>query len=220
MASWMVHLRVADRLLDIIPEIDPENFIVGNIAPDSGIPNKDWSAFSPSTEISHFRTSGKKADPKAFAAKYLTESQRTHYSKNQFSFFLGYLTHLMTDTLWSSEIVHPSLDKYPEKVSQDRSAFIWELKKDWYDLDFKYLRDHPQFRGFQVYASAVGFQNLYMEEFSQTAFDDRRQYITSFYLSGRTGIDREYIYLTESQMDSFVSECTERIMGQLPAFLQ
>ena len=53
MASWMVHLRVADKLLSRIRFLDPVAFVVGNIAPDSGVPNEDWSAFMPSTKISH-----------------------------------------------------------------------------------------------------------------------------------------------------------------------
>ena len=32
MASWMVHLRVADSLLDQIPDLSQAEFIVGNIA--------------------------------------------------------------------------------------------------------------------------------------------------------------------------------------------
>ena len=64
MASWMVHLRIADILLNEIPNLSAQEFIVGNIAPDSGVPNKDWSQFTPSTTISHFRTPRhKKADP-------------------------------------------------------------------------------------------------------------------------------------------------------------
>ena len=47
MASWMVHLRVADKLLSRIRFLDPVAFVVGNIAPDSGVPNADWSAFTP-----------------------------------------------------------------------------------------------------------------------------------------------------------------------------
>ena len=35
MASWMIHLRVADLLMDRIPEIDETAFVMGNIAPDS-----------------------------------------------------------------------------------------------------------------------------------------------------------------------------------------
>ena len=68
MASWMVHLRIADKLLDRIPGLSPVEFIVGNIAPDSGVPNGDWSAFHPSTRVSHFKSADKKADPDAFAA--------------------------------------------------------------------------------------------------------------------------------------------------------
>ena len=217
MASWMVHLRVADALLDQIDNIEPEPFIVGNLAPDSGIPNDDWTTFTPSTSVSHFRPSGKKADPFSFSKKYFTYNQRTQYSKKQFSFYLGYFTHLMTDVLWSSMVVYPSIEKHPEKATKDKNAFIWELKKDWYDLDFKYLRDHPGFRAFRLYSSSKGFQNTFMDEFSSTAFDDRRAYISDFYLSGRSGLDREYNYLTEPEMDNFVQESVEKILLHLKA---
>lgn len=36
MASWMVHLRIADRLLSEFPDLEETEFVVGNIAPDSG----------------------------------------------------------------------------------------------------------------------------------------------------------------------------------------
>lgn len=56
MASWMVHLRVADKLLERLPKLEETAFIVGNIAPDSGVPNGDWTAYAPSSEVSHFKT--------------------------------------------------------------------------------------------------------------------------------------------------------------------
>lgn len=56
MASWMVHLRIADKLMDLISNLSYTEFVIGNIAPDSGVPNEDWSIFTPSTEISHFKT--------------------------------------------------------------------------------------------------------------------------------------------------------------------
>jgi len=52
----MVHLRVADRLLDRLEGIREKEFIMGNIAPDSGVPNADWTAYAPPTEVSHFKT--------------------------------------------------------------------------------------------------------------------------------------------------------------------
>ena len=56
MASWMVHLRIADILLDRIEGLDMNAFVLGNIAPDSGVPNEDWSVFTPPGNVTHFRT--------------------------------------------------------------------------------------------------------------------------------------------------------------------
>ena len=56
MASWMVHLRIADELLARIDGLDETAFIVGNIAPDSGVPSADWKQFFPPKTISHFKT--------------------------------------------------------------------------------------------------------------------------------------------------------------------
>ena len=53
MASWMIHLRVADLLLDRVP--DKTAFVVGNIAPDSGVPSADWSQYFPPKSVSHYK---------------------------------------------------------------------------------------------------------------------------------------------------------------------
>ena len=212
MASWMVHLRIADKLLDRIPELSPVEFIVGNIAPDSGIPNEDWSAFSPPTKVSHFKTGIRKADPEAFAAKYFTETLRDRYTPVQYGFFLGYLTHLITDRLWSKQIAFPSFQKFIGGDPPYQGPGVWPIKEDWYDLDHKYLRDHPGFRAFRVYLGAVGFRNDFMEEFAPDAFDNRRMYITDFYLQGKDGLDREYPYLTEQEMDRFVDGAVAEIL--------
>lgn len=215
MASWMVHLRIADKLLDQIPDLSPVEFIVGNIAPDSGVPNEDWSRFTPDTKTSHFKTGKRKADPAPFAAKYFTPAQQCAYTPRQYAFYLGYLVHLMTDVLWSDRIVTPTLEKFGKQDTPDRNEFIWKAKEDWYDLDHKYLRDHPGCRAFRVYLGAVGFRNEFMEEFSLDAFDNRRQYITNFYLESHDNLDREYPYLTEAEMDAFVEESAAEILKML-----
>lgn len=211
MASWMVHLRIADKLLDQIPDLAPIEFIVGNLAPDSGVPNEDWSQFSPPYAVSHFKTGTEKAGPEAFAAKYFTAKQQADCSSRKFGFYLGYLTHLLTDKLWSERIAKPSFRKFIGGEPPYRDPKVWEIKEDWYDLDYKYLRDHPGFRAFRVYLGAVGFVNDFMEEFSPDAFDNRRQYITEFYLQGKDNLDREYPYLTEEAMDAFVDGAVREI---------
>ena len=54
MASWIIHLRVAERIYKQIPIPSIPEFVLGNIAPDSGVPNADWSAFVPDKTVSHF----------------------------------------------------------------------------------------------------------------------------------------------------------------------
>ena len=212
MASWMVHLRIADTLLNQLSSLSPVEFIVGNIAPDSGVPNEDWSVFTPSTTISHFRTPRhKKADPVCFAEKYFTIEQIKTYTAEQKSFYLGYLIHLMTDVAWSNHILYPAKERFADEWAADSNACIWRMKEDWYDLDFMYLRDHPDFRAFRIYRDAIGFENRFMEEFSPDAFDNRRKYITDFYLSGKDNLDRYYPYLTKEAMDSFVAKTSEVI---------
>lgn len=218
MASWMVHLRIADKLLDNVPDLSPVEFIVGNVAPDSGVPNEDWSVFTPSTQVSHFKTDSSKANPDAFAGKYFTPALQAGYSGQQYGFYLGYLVHLITDVLWVRDIYDPSKLRFAEEWDKDPDNFIWKLKADWYDLDFKFLRDHPGFRAFRVYLGAVGFVNEFMEEFSPDAFDNRRQYITSFYLGDNDHLDRDYPYLTEPEMDAFTDNAVKEILQLLPLY--
>lgn len=222
MASWMVHLRIADKLLDALPGLSPVDFIMGSLAPDSGVPNDNWTVFTPNTRVSHFKNEASSHTNKVyipdFITKYFTPEMRKQYSREQHSFFLGYLTHLMTDCLWVDEIYDTSLARFSAEYASDKKAFIDRMKEDWYDLDFKYLRGHPGFRAFRVYLGAVGYVNTFMEEFAPDAFDNRRQYITSFYLEENNHLDREYPYLSQEQMDAFVEQAVKDILSTLPQY--
>ena len=85
MASWMIHFRVAQAMLDrgALGE-DPERalseaFVMGNIAPDSGVPTPE-GGYSPDKNTSHFmrRFEGvpagqnpERCDPHLFAREWL-----------------------------------------------------------------------------------------------------------------------------------------------------
>lgn len=215
MASWMVHLRIADKLLNEISNLSATEFVVGNIAPDSGIPNEDWSAFTPSGDVSHYKTTDKDGlkdiHLNQYVEQFFTTEQSGKYSSKQKSFYLGYLTHLLTDIIWVNLIVRPSKDKFKYLYDKDKTEWIWTLKKDWYDLDFLFINKNPDFRSFSIYKNAVGFDNNYMDFFSKDAFENRRKYITGFYSGERENLDREYTYLKEEEMDRFVDESAEKI---------
>ena len=222
MATWMVHLRIADALLDRRSGLPQTEFVFGNIAPDSGVPNEDWSAFTPSGDQSHFKTTDeeglKDIHINEYCAAYLTKEQYERYTLRQRAFYLGYLTHLLTDIEWAVQIVRPSKEKFRGLYEKDRKGWIWILKRDWYDLDFLFLRENPEFRAFCLYERAAGFENEFMEFFSRDAFDNRREYICNFYRASREGLDREYPYLTKTEMDRFVSECTEKLSKELEKY--
>ena len=216
MATWMIHLRIADKLLDAIPDLSPIEFIMGNMAPDSGIPNEDWSAFSPSTALSHYRQdkgTGKKViDIHRYVEEFFTPELQKSYNEQQYSFYLGYYTHLLTDMLWSDLVAWPLRQKYPNAT--------WdEIKEDWYDQDFRYIQTHPGFRAFRAYLGSVGFVNRYMDFFQTDAFDNRREYITSFYLQKKENLNREYHYLTEESANQFVDDAIGHILARLEELL-
>ncbi len=215
MASWIVHLRISDKLLNKISNLSFTEFVVGNIAPDSGVPNEDYSVFTPSVEVSHFKT--KDLDGletfhlNEYVEQFFKVEQRIRYNTKQKSFYLGYLTHLLTDIIWLDEIVRPSKNKFKSLYDKGITEWIWTLKEDWYDLDFLYIKKNPNFRAFSIYKDAVGFHNDYMNLFSDDAFDNKREYIIDFYSTEKDNLEREYPYLKEEDMDRFVDESAEKI---------
>lgn len=90
-----------------------------------------------------------------------------------------------------------------------------DIKKDWYDLDFLYLKKNSDFRAYSVYKAAIEFHNEYIDYFSADAFGKKREYITGFYGEERADLDREYPYLNENEMDQFVCKCSQKIINTI-----
>ena len=210
----MVHLRIADKLLDQLKDIDETAFVMGNIAPDSGVPNEDWTKFSPPKNVSHFNDGKYNAsiNINEFCSQYFNSEIIKAYNKKQFSFFLGYYVHLLSDIEWSKFVYQPLIQAHPEEAAEEEYKLVWTAKKDWYDIDFLYLKQHPDFRGFSIYGNAVNFENKFMDIFAKDAFENRRQYICWFYRNDERGdFEREYKYLTPEQAEAFVQKTVEKI---------
>lgn len=221
MASWMIHFRVADALLELFPSLCETEFVFGNIAPDSGVPGENYT-FTPPKSVSHFQKphgDHKISGYDIYADEYLTPAKLAEYDPAALSFHLGYFSHLMTDCLWALNIVLPTFERDREEYLRDKNAVVRKYKADWYDLDFRYLRDHPDFRAFRVYRDAPEFKNRFLGFFPPDAFELRREYISSFYSEHRENLDREYSWLTPERANEFVKGTVESIASEFVKYL-
>jgi hypothetical protein len=212
MATWIVHLRIAENLLERIPGLDTRMFAVGNIAPDSGLPDEKWEKFSPPTEVTHFRKEASQFEcaDLEFYRGWLSGLSWPGSDPERYSFLLGYYCHLVTDNLWTLRIGKPTLQRFKDLFDADRN-FIWEVKKDWYGLDFVYVRTHPDSLYWRLF-SECEYPVNYASFLLQEGVQQRIEYIKTWYQSTSPEIEeivsRERLYLTEADADTFVDEAT------------
>jgi hypothetical protein len=216
MASWMVHLRLADNLLGLIDGLDEAQFGIGNIAPDSGIPDEKWESFSPPPRMSHFYAEKEAAFPSQdleFYRRYLQELQWPNDRPQRYSFRLGYFFHLVTDNLWHVKIDQPTRVRYPFRYESDPD-FIWEVKRDWYGLDFIFARNHPDTFFWRVFIESE-YTEDYLDFMPVEAVAQRIQYVKDFYQREDEKVaalyKRRFKFLTKEKMDNFVEKTTERL---------
>jgi hypothetical protein len=215
MATWITHLRIAENLLELLPNLDPERFAVGNIAPDSGIPDGKWEKFDPPPEVTHFGNfpgSERKLADMEFFRKYLLPL-RGSAEISPVSFRMGYFFHLITDNLWSEKIGVPTVERFSAQFAADKD-FIWEVKKDWYGLDYIYVRDHPDCLFWRLFLDAKPDTGE-LEFLPFEAVRQRVEYIQQDYQrideGAQRAYSRPYIYLSRAEMDCFVDESTRRL---------
>lgn len=106
MASWVTHLMIADGVLTRLPGLDRRGFCVGNIAPDCNVENADWTAFTPSREVTHWMQGERKkaSDCDGFRNQYIVNRKEEIQSAEEFAFLLGYYAHLITDAAFQAFI--------------------------------------------------------------------------------------------------------------------
>ncbi len=217
MGTWICHLRLAENLLDRIEGLDPGQFAVGSIAPDSGIPDENWENYNPPKSVSHFASLNgnpwRLADLD-FYHRYLADIL-PDANPARFSFLLGYFLHLVTDNLWRDEIWASTDAKWGDDFAE-RQIFITEVKRDWYGLDFVYVRDHRDSLFWKVFLRCQYDRDAGALDFMPPeAVMERIEYIQTFYQRTdervQTACARPFIYLPKTRMDRFVAEATETL---------
>lgn len=164
MASWVTHLMIADRVLEIIPKLDRHSFCVGNIAPDCNVENEDWTKFVPSREITHWMSADRKVatDCERFYDEYIAKREQEIDTEQERSFFLGYYAHLIADaefqryirevervtSAWARIKAHPVLSEKAKDMPENWDSVKKlinknERMKDIYTIEAEYLEKNP-----------------------------------------------------------------------------
>lgn len=214
MATWIAHLRIAENLLERIPGLDLGQFAIGNITPDSGIPNENWEKFRPPPDVTHFKRSKsvhKDIADLDFYRDYLAEIQPDDIPR--FSFRLGYFFHLITDNLWTIQVGKPTQERFSEQFAAD-DKFIWEVKKDWYGLDHLYVRNNPDCLYWRVFLDAEP-ASIDLSFLSPEAITRHLGFVKKYYQieddEVKAMMTRPKNYLSKDEMDGFIDDATEKI---------
>lgn len=225
MASWMIHLRIAEEMYKSYPVLKNEAFVIGHIAPDSGVPAPDGNGYVPDGDVTHFRLmdeNGMKSyHGEKYIEKYLDQSLRAGYDLNEYAFHIAYAAHLITDRLWVDRVVYPARERFSALFEADKNAFHRLVKGDWYLRDFLYLKKRPDFEAYEIYKNAKRFKNTYVEFYTETAIEERKEFILSFYADGVREAEEKETYLSPEELDKFVSDATQKALAVLnPCILE
>jgi hypothetical protein len=214
MGTWITHIRIAENILDKIDGLDPVAFAFGNLAPDSGKPNEDWSKFDPSKMVTHFFTPKKELDrirDLDYYREFLSDFSREDNA--EYSFRLGYFCHLICDNLWKRKIGIPTTQIYNAEISENRNQAWEKIKLDWYTLDQQYLIQHPK----SLYWQSISIEPNPPKSLPfliEDSLNFSLNFIRDFYNNPDSDYEftRRFPYLNNTSLNKFVEQATTLIL--------
>ncbi len=215
MGTWITHLRIAEKLLEHFPEVDEVTFAFGNLSPDSGIPNADWTAFDPPKEVTHFLHKNEEEDAihdLVYYRQYLA-GVNPEDDIQLYSFRLGYFFHLICDIVWAKRIVAATQQQFSDLLAKDRKQAVSLIKDDWYGLDQLYVLDHPRHIFWRVIMNNP-YPPSYLPFVKDEALHHQYDHIRRFYSEqeDRWYLKIPYHYLNEDTMTQIVNESIQGIL--------
>lgn len=210
MATWLVHLRIAERILNEIP-LPRRDFLAGNIAPDCGFPDGN-GGFDPPTSLTHWTKTGKKrdCDYTGFAEKMFPLAK----NECERALMLGYYSHLVTDCLWTRDIDGPVRIIYSELYHDNRDEYYRLVKADWYDNDAMFLAENPDYPVLSELSEIRGYDSSIFPYYGRDNIQAQIVNIAAFYRD-RKYDGREFVYITSPQISEFVINAAEDIAKRL-----
>ena len=234
MANWITHTRIADILISKGLDIDIKGFCIGNIAPDCNIENEDWTAYIPSTEVTHFMTKSKNkitSDYEGFFNQYI--ENKTFESKEGYSFLLGYYSHLITDVQYQLFIrnenriidsfnriksnieLNKKIEGYPETFDTLKQVFgKWNVFADIIELENKYISENPNCSYNQILRNTSDFPD-YLDFLPENAINRKIPIMIKEYDEWSTVKGSGFIFFSIEEYEKYLNETTNIIYDQL-----
>lgn len=211
MGTWIAHLRIAEKIAESLPGLNLKWFYAGSIAPDCGMPDETWAKFDPPKSVTHYLVQAGSRyliRDLAFYNEY-RKSIHQDISETKTSFLWGYYIHLLTDRLWIERIDPTTKAEWADLITEmGKSTAIELIKGDWYDLDHRFLRDHPGWLPWKIFMD-LKFPEFPIHHISPDAinfqFDTIRQYYTDS--GNHRSLDRPYPYMNGHTMQRLVDDC-------------
>lgn len=215
MGTWISHLRIAENLLPYFPDLDEITFTFGNLSPDSGIPNQDWTVFDPPKEVTHFLRKGEQEhqiQDLVYYQEYLADV-KPDADKKLYSFRLGYFFHLLCDSLWARRVFAATQAQFKPLFEKDEKAAVGLVKGDWYGLDQLYVGAHPEhifWRVIMEHPSPPSYLPFVKDQTLHQQYD----YIRRFYSEqeDKWFLSLPYQYLNEETMSRVVDDSIYAIL--------
>lgn len=189
MATWLVHLRVADKIFDSMDIRDGSLFFAGSIAPDAdNLP-----------DTSHRCKNGDKTtcDADGFYKEYLRGKTETPL----FDFYTGYYIHLLTDVLWHTQKIEPLKHRSKDEIKT--------VKQAWRSVDQAFLFENPAFRPINMLAEATTdpAQKTVTADTVKAFIEGIAKYKVTEPVRAEAGVQNE--------IEQFVGECAAFILAKL-----
>jgi len=215
MGTWISHLRIAEQLVEHFPEVDEVTFMFGNLSPDSGIPNADWTEFDPPKEVTHFLRKGEGEDAihdLEYYKQYLKDIEPKEDIK-LYSFRLGYFFHLICDIMWARKIGAATKRDFKQLFEEKPKEAIGLIKDDWYGLDQLYVRKHPESSFWNVIMPNPNPPS-YLPFVQDKALHQQYTHIRKYYSEppDEWFLSIPYQYLNEETMAQMVNDSIEAVL--------
>ena len=215
MGTWISHLRIAENLLQHFPEVDEVTFTFGNLSPDSGIPNADWTEFDPPKEITHFLEKGNGEHAIHDLVYYQEYLANINLEDDipRYSFRLGYFFHLVCDIIWAKRVWAATQQQFKALFEADPNKAVSLVKDDWYGLDQLYVRAHPEHIFWRVIMTNP-FPPSYLPFVKAKALHQQYDHIRKYYSEqeDRWFLSIPYQYLNETTMTRLVNDSIEAVL--------